>query len=69
MVGTSRSLVHLRQVLSSLNVDVMNKPEILVARAQDKFDAALKLTDEATRKALTKYMVAWSEWLQRMMRP
>ena len=69
MLGTSRSQVHLRQVLSFLNVSVMNKPEVLVARAQDKFDAALKLTDEATRKALTKYMVAWSEWLQRMMRP
>ncbi len=42
----------------------VNKPEVLIAQAQNKFDAAGNLTDEATRKVIAELMtnlVAWTK--------
>jgi chromate reductase len=56
--GTARVQYHLRQVAVFLNMHVLNKPEVLVAKAADKFDADGKLTDEATRKVVADQLVA-----------
>jgi chromate reductase len=52
MLGGARAQYHLRQVAVYLDVIPLNKPEVFVARAGEKFDQSLKLTDEATRKSL-----------------
>ena len=47
--GTSRAQYHLRQCFVFLNGLVMNRPEVMIPQAQNKFDAEGKLTDQATR--------------------
>ena len=61
--GTMRSQYHLRQVLVGLDLHVVNRPEVAVQTAADKFDASGTLTDERTRnqvKALVEALVAWA---------
>lgn len=65
MGGTIRSQSHLRQVFCFTESYVMIKPEIYVARAQDKFDSEGRLTDEKTREFLQKFLVAFVEWIRR----
>lgn len=50
--GTARAQYHLRQVLVSLDMPVLNQPEVMIANAHQRFDANGKLTDEPTRKQL-----------------
>jgi chromate reductase len=47
-MGTARSQYHLRQVLVFMNAFVVNKPEVMIAQAGDKFDEAGNLTDQRT---------------------
>lgn len=61
--GTMRAQYHLRQTVVFLNMHVLNKPEVFVSRAHEKFDAGGTLVDEATRKnvaAMMKNLVAWT---------
>jgi chromate reductase len=48
-LGTARSQRDLRWILSGLNVYVVNLPHVYVGSAAQKFDAAGKLTDQASR--------------------
>ena len=48
-LGTARSQRDLRWILSGLNVYVVNLPHVYIGGAQQKFDAAGKLTDQAAR--------------------
>jgi len=61
--GTIRAQLHLRQVALFNNMMDMKKPEILVQKAIEKFDAEGKLTDETTRAHLKKFMIAFGEWI------
>jgi len=47
-LGTSRAQPHLRQVLSFLNTVAVNKPEVFIGTAQNKFDADGELVDAPT---------------------
>ncbi len=48
--GTARAQMHLRQICLSNNQYVVNKPEVLLMRAQDgKFDEEGRLVNEAAR--------------------
>jgi chromate reductase len=58
MLGTGRMQYHLRQVAVFLNMHVVNRPEVFVAKAPEKFDAALKLTDAGTRKVVADLLLA-----------
>ena len=49
-IGTARAQVHLRQICATLNMHTVNKPEVLIGSAQEKFDEDQNLTDETTRK-------------------
>lgn len=61
MLGTVRAQVHLRQIAVALNLDILNKPEVYVGTAHEKFDAQGNLTDEKTKDVLRKLLVALSE--------
>jgi chromate reductase len=65
-IGTARAQQHLRLVCSYVNMIVLNQPEVLVARAQDKFDASGRLTDEPTRQFLGKFLQAFQQWVARV---
>jgi chromate reductase len=64
--GSGRAQYHLRQCFVFLNGLVMNRPEVLIAAAQNKFDAAGNLTDETTRDFMSAHLAAFKVWVQRM---
>jgi chromate reductase len=60
--GTVRAQLHLRHVCVFTNMFPLNKPEVLVARTQDKFDPQGRLTDDPTRQIVRKLVEALAEW-------
>lgn len=67
MSGTMRAQFHLRQMLVHNNLLVLNKPEIYVARAWEKFDKQGNLIDAGTRdlvRGLVAGLAAWTERLR-----
>ena len=65
MTGTARAQTQLRQAFVFTNTYVMPQPEILVARAAEKFDPEGQLTDAPTRAALTRFLARFAEWIDR----
>ncbi|MBX3168358.1 MAG: NAD(P)H-dependent oxidoreductase [Candidatus Eremiobacteraeota bacterium] len=65
-LGTARAQYHLRQILVFLNPYVMNRPEIMVPSAQNKFDAQGQLTDDSTREHLVKFLNAFQTFVTRV---
>jgi chromate reductase len=62
-IGTARAQYHLRQILVFLDMYPINKPEVMISKAQDRFDANGNLTDEPTKeyiRELLKSLVAWA---------
>ncbi len=45
-MGTAYAQGHLRQILAHLDMDVVNRPVVMVARAPEHFDDELNLVDE-----------------------
>ena len=58
MSGTIRAQLHLRQMLVYSDSPCLNQPEVLIPRAQDRFDAEGRLTDESTHALLERFGVA-----------
>ncbi len=58
MSGTIRAQTHLRQMLVFSDAPCLNQPEVLIPRAQERFDADGRLTDESTRALLEKFGAA-----------
>lgn len=69
MLGTARMQYHLRQAGVFLNLHFLNRPELFVARAQEKFSAEGVLTDETTRQVLDRFLTAFRDWAVRVGRP
>ncbi|MDE2582525.1 MAG: NAD(P)H-dependent oxidoreductase [Rhodospirillales bacterium] len=65
-LGTARAQYHLRQCFVFLNGHILNRPEVMISGAGGKFDAAGKLTDQATRDFLAGMLVAFKAWTLRM---
>ena len=63
-LGTARAQYHLRQIGIYLDMRFLNKPEVMIAQAHERFDAGGKLTHEPTRKFLGDLMVALREWVR-----
>jgi chromate reductase len=67
MVGTARAQLQLRQTFVYTQTPVMPPPpEVLVAHAQEKFDAEGNLTDEDTRARIHRLLEALATWTQRV---
>lgn len=64
-IGTARAQAHLRQILGHVDARVLPPPELLVARAHERFDDRQRLTDDATRKVLTDVLKRFSRWIAR----
>ena len=62
MTGSARAQTQLRQAFNFTNTPAMLQPEILVARAHEKFDAEGRLTDDVTRRFLGKFLAAFVNW-------
>jgi len=68
VLGTARAQYHLRQIFVFLNGYVLNKPEVMIGGAANRFDADGKLTDEATRGFIKAQMEALRDWTLRLRR-
>lgn len=64
--GTVRAQMHLRQICVYTNMFPINKPEVLIFRAQEKFDAEGRLVDEATRGFIRDLLSALADWTHRL---
>ncbi|MCX8191639.1 MAG: NAD(P)H-dependent oxidoreductase [Nitrososphaerales archaeon] len=64
--GGARAQYHLRQVLVALNMYPINRPEVMVPLAEEKFDEKLKLIDEKTRKKVRELLENLVEMARRM---
>jgi len=57
MAGSARAQYDLRRSCVFLDVHVVNKPEVLIGQAQNKFDAQGNLTDDVARNLMRELMV------------
>jgi chromate reductase len=64
--GTVRAQLALRQSFIFTETHAMLRPELLMGRAQDKFDGDGRLTDDSSRKQLASLLVAFEQWIARM---
>jgi chromate reductase, NAD(P)H dehydrogenase (quinone) len=64
-IGTARAQLHLRQILNHLQARILPPPELLVARAHERFDSDHRLTDTGTRKVLRELLVRFDRWIER----
>jgi chromate reductase len=64
--GTVRAQLQLRQAFVFTQTLAMLQPEVLVARAHEKFDSEGRLTDEATRGFVRKFLESFVEWIHRL---
>ncbi len=66
LFGGARAQYHLRQSCIFLNMYPLNRPEVMVPVAHEKFDSAGRLTDPKTRDKiamLVKSLVVWTRQL------
>lgn len=66
MLGTARAQYHLRQCCVYLDLYPLNRPEVMIARCQDKFDSAGHLTDATTREFIAGLMAALGDWTRQL---
>jgi chromate reductase len=67
-LGTARAQYHLRQIGIYLDMRILNKPEVMIGQAHERFDASGKLTHEPTRKVLGDLMLALREQVRSLKR-
>ncbi|HEX8127310.1 MAG TPA: NADPH-dependent FMN reductase [Allosphingosinicella sp.] len=65
--GTARGQSQLRQAFEFTASYCMPQPELLVARAHEKFDTEGNLTDPETGRYLARYLAALAEWVRRFV--
>jgi chromate reductase, NAD(P)H dehydrogenase (quinone) len=66
MGGTGRAQMQLRQAFVFTQTYAVLSPEVLVARAGEKFDASGRLTDEKTRAIVGQLLQALADWTARL---
>ena len=66
MLGGARAQYHLRQTLVFLDMHPVNKPEVFVTFAAQKFDEEGHLTDEKTRDVVKDMLVKLADWTRRL---
>ncbi|MBW2529313.1 MAG: NAD(P)H-dependent oxidoreductase [Deltaproteobacteria bacterium] len=64
-IGTARAQSQLKHVLLGTLSEVFPYPEVLVGKAQEKFDSRGVLTDEQTGKYIRGLLDGYVEWLRR----
>jgi chromate reductase, NAD(P)H dehydrogenase (quinone) len=65
-LGGARMQYHLRQVMVFVDARVLNRPEVFVGAAQNKFDADLKLTDPGTRDIIKQQLAGFETFIRRV---
>lgn len=67
LLGGARAQYHLRQTMVFLDAAVMNLPEVMVAQAQNKIDAATgELTDAPTKEIIAKQLQNFAAFVRKV---
>ncbi len=66
MVGTARAQQQLRQNFVFTKTTVLPVPEILVARAPEKFDSEGRLIDDMAKQLIAERLKALGEWIYKL---
>jgi chromate reductase, NAD(P)H dehydrogenase (quinone) len=66
MLGGARAQYHLRQSFVILGIHPINKPEVMVTFASQKFDDSGKLTDEKTKELIKELLRALIDWVRKL---
>jgi len=64
--GTARAQYHLRQSFVFLNMYPLNRPEVMISNAAQRFDAQGHLTDEGLRTRIRQLLEALVAWTRRL---
>ena len=59
MSGTIRAQLHMREMLLFSDSQVLAQPEVLIPRANERFDADGRLTDDSTRALIARFGAAF----------
>lgn len=65
-LGTARAQYHLRQMFVFLDMYPLNKPEVMIGNAAQRFDERGELTDETSRKLVQQLLQSLVDWTRRM---
>lgn len=66
MLGGARAQYHLRQVFITLNMHPINKPEVIVPFAEEKFDKDGRLIDDKTRAKIRELLESLVSWVKKL---
>src|SRR5690554_7024179 len=59
-------LYDLRRAMVFLDMHCINKPEVMISTAHERFDAEGRLTDDTTREFIGKLVSALGDWTRRL---
>ncbi len=65
-LGTARAQYHLRQCFVFLDMYPLNHPELMIANAAEKFDAAGNLTNEKTKELIGRLLRGLVDWTRQL---
>jgi chromate reductase len=63
-LGTARAQYHLRQMCVFLDVRVLNRPEVMISNASDRFDANGRLIHEPTNGFIRQLLTSLQQWTE-----
>ena len=66
VIGTARMQYHLRQSMVFVEALPLNKPEVMITFAAQKFDGSGRLSDEPTREIMRQQLEALATWVRRL---
>ncbi len=62
MTGGARAQAHLRQIFADVNLYAVNRPPVLIPRAQEKFSPEMRLTDEKSLESMRLLLAKLVQW-------
>ncbi len=65
-IATARMQSHLRQIMTALDMHTLNKPEVMIGMAQDKFNEDGELNDENTKEKISEMLIALVNWTKKI---
>ena len=64
--GTARAQYHLRQTFVFLNMHPLNRPEVMISNAAQRFDADGRLVDPTSRSRVERLLAELVVWSRRL---
>ena len=65
-LGSARAQYHLRQIFVFLDMHPLNRPEVMISNAGERFDAAGNLTDATSRDLIRELLQRLVDWTRRL---